>query len=189
VHASRDTTVLIDLLWFDVVHYSSFFQYCFWSTMVPTCSSWKFLIFSLATFLLAFLETIIYASNNEMEPCAPVISITTWKVKYPRRFVASYVHPVIQQRNYCLKRSFAIKVTTCYENYGQFPLWMEAITYLPQNRHFSLWNGRALVYKSMKNALYVQQYGKRHLSGWMMYASLRQAVSQSIEIPLNKFFF
>jgi len=26
---SRDTTVLIDLLWFDVMHYSSLFQYFF----------------------------------------------------------------------------------------------------------------------------------------------------------------
>jgi len=35
---SRDTTVLIDVLWFNVVHYSSLFQYFFsiYSTMVPT---------------------------------------------------------------------------------------------------------------------------------------------------------
>jgi len=32
---SRDATVLIDLLWFNVVHYSSLFQY-FLSTMVST---------------------------------------------------------------------------------------------------------------------------------------------------------
>jgi len=30
------STVLIGLLWFNVVHYSSLFQYFFWSTMVPT---------------------------------------------------------------------------------------------------------------------------------------------------------
>jgi len=33
---SKDTTVLIDLLWFNVVHYSSLFPYFFQSTMVPT---------------------------------------------------------------------------------------------------------------------------------------------------------
>jgi len=33
---SRDTTVLIDFLWFNVVHYSSLFLYFFQSTMVPT---------------------------------------------------------------------------------------------------------------------------------------------------------
>jgi len=34
---SRDATVLIDLLWFNVVHYSSLFQYFFFrSTKVPT---------------------------------------------------------------------------------------------------------------------------------------------------------
>jgi len=32
---SRDATVLIDLLWFNVVHYSSLFQYFFWSTKIP----------------------------------------------------------------------------------------------------------------------------------------------------------
>jgi len=46
---------------------------------------------------------------------------------------------------------------------------MEAITGLLQNQHFVVnkdeWytkEGRA---KSMKNALYVKRYGKRHLSG------------------------
>jgi len=34
---SRDTTVLIDLLWFNFVHYSSLFQYFFdLATIVPT---------------------------------------------------------------------------------------------------------------------------------------------------------
>jgi len=33
---SRDTTVLIDLLWYNIVHYSSLFQYFFQSTIVPT---------------------------------------------------------------------------------------------------------------------------------------------------------
>jgi len=32
----KDTKVLINLLWFNVVHYSSLFQYFFQSTMVPT---------------------------------------------------------------------------------------------------------------------------------------------------------
>jgi len=33
---SRDATVLIDLLWFNVVQYSNLFQYFFRSTMAPT---------------------------------------------------------------------------------------------------------------------------------------------------------
>jgi len=41
---SRDTTVLIDLLWFNVVHYSSLFQYVFLIYYGPY-SSWKFLFF------------------------------------------------------------------------------------------------------------------------------------------------
>jgi len=45
---------------------------------------------------------------------------------------------------------------------------MEAITCLPQNRHFAVnedeWDTKEGAVKSMKNALYVQWYGERHLS-------------------------
>jgi len=39
---SRDTTVLIDLLWFNVMYYSSLFQY-FFSIYYGPYSSWKLL--------------------------------------------------------------------------------------------------------------------------------------------------
>jgi len=42
---SRDVTVLIDLLWFNVMHYSSLFQYFFQATMVPTLAN--FLVYLL----------------------------------------------------------------------------------------------------------------------------------------------
>jgi len=48
-----------------------------------------------------------------------------------RCFVASYV---VQIKN-CLKITSAIKVAH-YENYGQFPLEIVAITCLPQNQYF-----------------------------------------------------
>jgi len=41
---NRDATVLIDLLWFKVVHYSSLFQYFFLTYNGPYYN-WKFLIF------------------------------------------------------------------------------------------------------------------------------------------------
>jgi len=95
----------------------------------------------------------------------------------------------------------------------------EAITCLPQNLHFSCWTRMMIAKimdewyakegrgKSMKNVLYVQRYGKRHLSGWSdieqwknqalildiveLHKSegIRQAVSQSVEILLNNFFY
>jgi len=48
--------------------------------------------------------------------------------------LVSYVQPTIQQYE-------SITLQLCnqsspHENYGQFPLLMEAITCLPQNRHF-----------------------------------------------------
>jgi len=41
---SRDAAVLMDLLWFNVMHYSSLFQY-FFPIYYGTYSGWKFLIF------------------------------------------------------------------------------------------------------------------------------------------------
>jgi len=52
---SRDTTVLIDLLWFNVVYYSSLFQY-FFSIYYGPYSSWKFLIFLAYLYLKTFSE-------------------------------------------------------------------------------------------------------------------------------------
>jgi len=49
---SRDTTVLIHLLWFNVVHYSSLFQYFF-----SIYSSWKFLIFEYTCLSTFFVNT------------------------------------------------------------------------------------------------------------------------------------
>jgi len=55
---SRDTTVLMDLLWFNVVHYSSLFQY-FFSDLL-----WSLLWFKMPNFLgylfVNFLETYYY---------------------------------------------------------------------------------------------------------------------------------
>jgi len=48
-----------------------------------------------------------------------------------RHFVAHYVQPIIQ-----LYKSMKRTSAATYENYGQFPLQMEVITCLPQNRHF-----------------------------------------------------
>jgi len=76
-----------------------------------------------------------------------------------RRFIASYVQPVIQQyesttvykKNFCNQRSH-------YKNYG---LGIEAIKCLPQEQRWMGHKGGPL-----KNALYVQRHSKRHLSGW-----------------------
>jgi len=51
---SRDTAVLIDLLWFNVVHYSSLFQYCF-SIYYGPYSSWN-LVYLFVNF---FVNTIV----------------------------------------------------------------------------------------------------------------------------------
>jgi len=55
------------------------------------------------------------------------------------------------------------------ENYRQFPLQMEVITPTTKSTLFTVskdeWDTKEGTGKSMKNALHVQQYGKRHLSG------------------------
>jgi len=57
---SRDTTVLTDLLWFNVVHYSSLFQYFFLSTMVPTLVENSY-FFSVLVKLLGPVEALVLA--------------------------------------------------------------------------------------------------------------------------------
>jgi len=47
---SRDTTVLIDLLWFYVMQYSSLFRY-FFPIYYGPYSSWEFLVYSFVNFL------------------------------------------------------------------------------------------------------------------------------------------
>jgi len=62
--------------------------------------------------------------------CIPHLCIYHQKRRY---FVASYVQPIMQQNesttNFCNQSSY-------YENYKWFTLGIEAITCLPQNRHF-----------------------------------------------------
>jgi len=65
---SRDTTVLIDLhvLWFNVVHFSSLFQYFFLIYYSPY-SSWKFRV--LVNIQLQYMYSYIYivAKNSPEE--------------------------------------------------------------------------------------------------------------------------
>jgi len=57
---SRDITILIALLWFSIVHYSSLFQYFFLSIHYCPYSSWKFLIFQYTRLHMINLNTIIH---------------------------------------------------------------------------------------------------------------------------------
>jgi len=69
----RDITILIVLLWFSIVHYSSLFQ-SFLSIYYRPYSSWKFLIFEYtsryttqhSTILLNYSVTSLYAASRDM---------------------------------------------------------------------------------------------------------------------------
>ena len=56
-----------------------------------------------------------------------------------------------------------------YDKYGQFPLQREPSRAIAKSTPFAVskdeWNTKKDTGKSMKNALYVLQYAKRHLSG------------------------
>jgi len=74
--------------------------------------------------------------------------------------LCSSTNQLLFKKNFCNQRSH-------YENFGQFLLGIEAIICLPQNQHFVVskdeWDTKEGPGKSMKYALYVQWYGKRHL--------------------------
>jgi len=128
-----------------------------------------------------------------MAPYAPVI---IWKVKYQRCFNASYVQLIIQQ----------YESTTVWKEslQSKYPLW-KLLHYEWKSLHYEWkpshtyrintfkdeWNTKEGTDKSIKNTLYVQQYGKRHLLGWTnfeqqkikpialaSYASLKASVSR-----------
>jgi len=126
-------TVLIDLLWFNVVHHSSLFQYFFSTYYVP---SW----FLVCNCLLTFLETVIMHDwwthaycIKTMVPLAPVISIIVWEEDASLLAMFNPLHSSTnQQLNFCNQSSH-------YEIYGWFSLWMEVIMCLPQNWDFLWW--------------------------------------------------
>jgi len=78
-----------------------------------------------------YLLLLVKARQNNGTMCPTYIFII-W-----RHFVARYVQPVIQQYE-CFKKNFRNQCSR-YENYGRFLLGIEAITCLPQNRHFLWW--------------------------------------------------
>jgi len=140
----KDTTVLIDLLWLKVVYYLSLFFFDLATIVTLGKSSlvylfgsffweqlfWLWLKYRVETQPYYYWWTYVYHIKT-MTLCGPVISIIK------RHFIAGYVQPIMLQKLF--KRTSAIKVTSHYENYGWFPLQMEAIMCLPQNRHFLWW--------------------------------------------------
>jgi len=121
---SRDTTVLIDLLWFNVVYYSSLFQYFLQSTMAPTLveNSWFFNALVLETLFMIMIEiqysdTALYyywrthACHIKTRHCAPQLYQLSSEKKTLCCHLSS-THCTAVQINNCLKRTFAIKVST-----------------------------------------------------------------------------
>jgi len=86
-----------------------------------------------------------------------------------RCFVTSYVQPVMQQyESTTVKKNFCNNQSSHYENYGRFngshhvPTTKSTLFMVNKDEWYTK-DGHA---KSIKNALYVQRYGKRHLLSW-----------------------
>ena len=91
-------------------------------------------------------------------------------MKYPLRFIVGYVQPVTQQykSKNCLKSASAIKIATmtntddfCYE--GKPSRAIAKLTLFAVSK--DEWDTKVDTGKSMKKALHVLWYSKRHLSG------------------------
>jgi len=89
--------------------------------------------------------------------CTPTYVFIVWKED--ASLPAMFNHYAAVQINNCLKRTFVIKVATMKITDDL----MEAITWLPLNRHFSWWTKMNGTHG--KSMMYVQRVGKRHLSG------------------------
>jgi len=148
------------------------------------------------TVLLLLVNLCIPYQNNGTAHSTYVFIVWKEGVSLPAMFNPLYSLKLFKRNSY--------NQSSHYENYGRFSLWMEAITCLPQNQYFSMvskdkWDTKEDTGKSMKNALYVQWHGKRHLRAEAMSNSkkikpvalviielresegIRQAVSQSVE--------
>ena len=91
-------------------------------------------------------------------------------MKYPLRFIVGYVQLVTQQYEFknCLKSTSAIKIATvtntddfCYEGKPSCAIAKSTLFAVSKDE----WDTEEDTGKSMKNALYVLRYAKRHLSG------------------------
>jgi len=85
-----------------------------------------------------------------------------------RHFVTSYVQPVMQQyESTTVKKNFCYQ-SSHYENYRRFNgshhVPTTKLTLFVVNK--DEWYTKEGCSKFMKNALFVQRYGKRHLLGW-----------------------
>jgi len=117
------------------------------------------------THVIYYIETIV--------PRAPLTYLSS---KRRRHFVTSYVQPIIQQ----------YESKTVEKELFQSKKPLQTISVTKGNHHVQStlfvvnkdeWDTKEGLGKSMKNALYVQWYGKRHLSGWSDVEQRKKLVS------------
>ena len=107
--------------------------------------------------------------KNTIMPHAPFI-IWNWSIHFPS--LSAIFNLLHSSTNQELLKQHRCNQGNHYEKYGWFPLRTEgshrhAIT---KSTLFTVgkdeWNTKEGTGKSMKNALHILQYAKRHLSGW-----------------------
>jgi len=81
--------------------------------------------------LLLVNPCILYRNNGTTRPTYIII---TWKED---ALLTAMFNPLCSSTNQQLFKKNFCNQSSRYENYGQFPLQMEAITCLPQNQYFS----------------------------------------------------
>jgi len=159
---SRDTTVLIDFQWFNVVHYSSLFQYFFLIYYGPY-SSQKFLIFLVHLFANFFLETLLlwlWLKNNTGEDLgefkgSPFCQWQTFDklLKFLHRLTKISV--LLQKKIY--KKTLTFTSFCCH----QMPTTKSTPFMVSEDE----WETKEGPGKSMKNVLYGLQCAKTHIEG------------------------
>jgi len=109
----------------------------FWYTIVPTLvENSNFLVYLLSTFLekIIMIMIILLVNPRISRHRVPQLYQLSSEKKTLRCWLCS-IHYTVLRINNCLKRN----QSSHYENYGWFPLQMEAITCIPQNWHFLWW--------------------------------------------------
>jgi len=167
---SRDTTVLIDLLWFNVMHYSSLFQYFFWS---------NFLVYLLTFFekiIIMIMINVIITGEPTSKQWQFMYLLSEKKTLRCQLCSTCYAAVWI---NDCLKRTYAIKVATMKLRTisGSHHVPTTKLTLFVEGK--DEWDTKEGSGKFMMNALHVQQCSKRHLSGWSNVEQWKNQASQA----------
>ena len=128
----------------------------------------QFFVYLLVNFLNKIWLVNPSIPHKKKQCRVPQQPIIIWKEEYPSCFIVSYVQPVTQ--HYESRNVRKEPEVATMKNTDNFHYEGKQLCATTKSTPFAVrkdeWNTKEDTGKSMKNALYVLQYAKRHVSSW-----------------------